>query len=78
MTDQSLYNVTGGRVYIMTLGVLAAYREYGIGSRLLKAVTDFVETKANINQIMLHVTTYTQQQLTSGTHVMAWHGTYSW
>ncbi|KAG7020365.1 N-alpha-acetyltransferase 50 [Cucurbita argyrosperma subsp. argyrosperma] len=44
------------RVYIMTLGVLAPYRELGIGSRLLNHVLDLC-SKQNITEIYLHVQT---------------------
>ncbi|OVA00521.1 GNAT domain [Macleaya cordata] len=43
-------------VYIMTLGVLAPYRELGIGSKLLNHVIDLC-SKQNISEIYLHVQT---------------------
>ena len=48
------------RLYIMTLGVLAAYRNHGIGSKLVKSVLDyFTEQKdekfSQVDEIMLHV-----------------------
>eukprot|EP00455_Lapot_gusevi_P006803 TRINITY_DN1291_c0_g1_i4.p1 TRINITY_DN1291_c0_g1~~TRINITY_DN1291_c0_g1_i4.p1 ORF type:complete len:173 (+),score=52.89 TRINITY_DN1291_c0_g1_i4:57-575(+) len=43
------------KLYIMTLGVLAPYRGYGIGSRILQSIIDYAETKENISEIFLHV-----------------------
>lgn len=48
------------RIYIMTLGVLAAYRGRGIGSQLIQSVLDhFEENKdtlyATVDEISLHV-----------------------
>lgn len=50
------------RIYIMTLGVLAAYRNHGIGSKLVTSVLDYIETEKNgkqstVDEIMLHVQT---------------------
>lgn len=50
------------RLYIMTLGVLAAYRNHGIGSNMVKSVLDYYEEEkegkfAQIDEIMLHVQT---------------------
>lgn len=59
-------------IYIMTLGVLAAYRGYGIGSKLVASVLDYVEEESKnnnknnetkndklstVDEIMLHVQT---------------------
>ena len=49
-------------MYIMTLGVLAAYRNHGIGSKLVTSVLDYFESEkdgklSNVNEIMLHVQT---------------------
>jgi ribosomal protein S18 acetylase RimI-like enzyme len=46
----------------MTLGVLAAYRNYGIGSKLVSSVLDYIESEKNgkfssVDEIMLHVQT---------------------
>merc|ERR1712233_84011 len=43
------------RLYIMTLGVLKAYRNYGVGRRMLQHVIDLVEKRLNFNEIFLHV-----------------------
>mmetsp|Transcript_10494 Transcript_10494/g.14710 ORF Transcript_10494/g.14710 Transcript_10494/m.14710 type:complete len:173 (-) Transcript_10494:332-850(-) len=50
------------RLYIMTLGVLAAYRGRGIGTKLIKSVLDYYdETKdtklSTVDEILLHVQT---------------------
>lgn len=50
------------RIYIMTLGVLAAYRNHGIGSKLVQSVLDHFESQKNdalhtVDEIMLHVQT---------------------
>ncbi|KAL3817646.1 hypothetical protein ACHAXA_001991 [Cyclostephanos tholiformis] len=50
------------RIYIMTLGVLAAYRDRGIGSKLVTSVLDHFESEkdgkmSNVDEIMLHVQT---------------------
>jgi ribosomal protein S18 acetylase RimI-like enzyme len=49
-------------MYIMTLGVLAAYRNRGIGSKLVTSVLDYFELEkdgklCNVDEIMLHVQT---------------------
>jgi len=49
-------------MYIMTLGVLAAYRNHGIGSKLVTSVLDYFESEkdgklTNVDEIMLHVQT---------------------
>lgn len=47
----------------MTLGVLAAYRNHGIGSNLVKSVLDYFESEkdkgkmAMVDEITLHVQT---------------------
>ena len=50
------------RIYIMTLGVLAAYRNRGIGSKLVASVLDYFESErdgklSTVDEIMLHVQT---------------------
>mmetsp|Transcript_14471 Transcript_14471/g.31389 ORF Transcript_14471/g.31389 Transcript_14471/m.31389 type:complete len:168 (-) Transcript_14471:1236-1739(-) len=51
------------RIYIMTLGVLAAYRNHGIGSKLVTSVLDYFEAQkdeklfSTVDEIMLHVQT---------------------
>jgi len=50
------------RMYIMTLGVLAAYRNHGIGSKLVTSVLEYFESEkegklTNVDEIMLHVQT---------------------
>ncbi|XP_068652567.1 uncharacterized protein [Aristolochia californica] len=44
------------RIYIMTLGVLAPYRGFGVGTRLLNHVLDLC-SKQNTLEIYLHVQT---------------------
>lgn len=48
----------------MTLGVLAAYRNHGIGTKLVSSVLDYFESEKNdggklsqVDEIMLHVQT---------------------
>ena len=46
----------------MTLGVLAAYRGHGIGTKLVQSVLDYYETQKDdklnqVDEIMLHVQT---------------------
>ncbi|EED89530.1 predicted protein, partial [Thalassiosira pseudonana CCMP1335] len=50
------------RIYIMTLGVLAAYRNHGIGSKLVSSVLDYIDAQkdtqfSTVDEIMLHVQT---------------------
>ena len=50
------------RIYIMTLGVLAAYRNHGIGSKLLSSILEYYETQKDdelkqVDEITLHVQT---------------------
>mmetsp|Transcript_24929 Transcript_24929/g.52195 ORF Transcript_24929/g.52195 Transcript_24929/m.52195 type:complete len:110 (+) Transcript_24929:118-447(+) len=52
------------RIYIMTLGVLAAYRNHGIGSKLVSSVLDHITSAQKedgqlytVDEIMLHVQT---------------------
>jgi ribosomal protein S18 acetylase RimI-like enzyme len=41
------------RLYIMTLGVLAKYRELGLGTVMLKHILEICEEKGNIDSIYL-------------------------
>ncbi|CAF1032004.1 unnamed protein product [Adineta ricciae] len=43
------------RLYIMTLGVLAKYRELGLGTLMLEHVFKICEREGNIDSIYLHV-----------------------
>jgi len=43
------------RLYIMTLGVLAAYRNYGVGRKMLEHVIELVKNRDNLDEIYLHV-----------------------
>lgn len=49
------------RLYIMTLGVLAAYRGRGVGRKLVQSVLDFYEenkdgkTMSTVDEVALHV-----------------------
>ncbi|KAJ3315880.1 hypothetical protein HDV04_000087 [Boothiomyces sp. JEL0838] len=43
------------RVYIMTLGVLAPYRRYGIGSILLNKVLEACKNDLTVDHVCLHV-----------------------
>jgi N-alpha-acetyltransferase 50 len=65
-TSASSVVVAGGgapprqRLYIMTLGVLAAYRGRGIGRQLIQTILDHYETQKddefqNVEEISLHV-----------------------
>lgn len=47
----------GARLYIMTLGVLAPYRDLGIGSMLLQRALEAVVFDPNITEACLHVQT---------------------
>ena len=50
-------DVTNGErsLYIMTLGCLAPYRRYGVGTVLLSHVFDICKTQGNFSKIFLHV-----------------------
>ena len=51
-------NGTGTRrMYIMTLGVLAPYRRYGVGSKLLALIVDVANKQQDVTHITLHVQT---------------------
>eukprot|EP00009_Paramoeba_aestuarina_P002668 CAMPEP_0201513406 /NCGR_PEP_ID=MMETSP0161_2-20130828/5464_1 /ASSEMBLY_ACC=CAM_ASM_000251 /TAXON_ID=180227 /ORGANISM="Neoparamoeba aestuarina, Strain SoJaBio B1-5/56/2" /LENGTH=154 /DNA_ID=CAMNT_0047909597 /DNA_START=51 /DNA_END=511 /DNA_ORIENTATION=+ len=45
------------KLYIMTLGVLSAYRERGIGKALVDFVLDLCKTRPDVKQVYLHVQT---------------------
>jgi len=45
------------KLYIMTLGVLAAYRGRGIGTKLIQSVLDYAKEEERIDEIYLHVQT---------------------
>ena len=54
------YSLEKDKVYIMTLGVFAAYRKLGIGSSLLNSIMKTISTEKkyeNIKEIYLHVQT---------------------
>jgi len=48
---------TGGqrRLYIMTLGCLAPYRRYGIGTKMLEHVLKICSEDGNFDNVFLHV-----------------------
>eukprot|EP01026_Neomeris_dumetosa_P019917 TRINITY_DN1803_c0_g1_i1.p2 TRINITY_DN1803_c0_g1~~TRINITY_DN1803_c0_g1_i1.p2 ORF type:complete len:172 (+),score=16.19 TRINITY_DN1803_c0_g1_i1:87-602(+) len=46
---------TKPKLYIMTLGVLAAYRNMGVGRRLLQRCLRIVQTDRNLEEVYLHV-----------------------
>lgn len=46
-----------GRLYIMTLGVLAPYRSCGIGTKLLTTTMDEADQDGSIEEVYLHVQT---------------------
>ena len=57
------------RIYIMTLGVLAAYRNRGIGSKLVQSVLDHFQSQKDgtlytVDEIMLHVQTSNADAIT--------------
>lgn len=45
----------GPRIYLMTLGVLAAYRRLGLGAKMLDFVEEHVKTELKAKSITLHV-----------------------
>lgn len=45
------------RIYIMTLGVLPAYRRFGLGSKLLASVIGYALPRPEIRYLYLHVQT---------------------
>jgi len=60
---QQLYTPTSHRLYIMTLGVLAPYRRYGIGGKLLNFVLELAKTRSSIEEIYLHVQTNNEEAI---------------
>lgn len=56
-------STSNSKLYIMTLGVLAAYRGRGIGSKLLQSVLDYYKQEkdgallSEVQEIYLHVQT---------------------
>merc|ERR1712129_296872 len=51
---------TRSRLYIMTLGVLAAYRGRGVGTKLIQSILDYFDIEkdgelSNVDEIALHV-----------------------
>lgn len=58
--DEENPGIKNQRLYIMTLGVLAAYRGRGAGSQLVQSVIDYYESEKdasllNVREICLHV-----------------------
>ncbi|CAL5222318.1 g4662 [Coccomyxa viridis] len=55
----------GGKVqlYIITLGVLAAYRNYGVGTRLLERTLRKAVEDPNIEEAVLHVQTNNEEAI---------------
>eukprot|EP00906_Rhabdomonas_costata_P009010 RCo012770 len=51
------------KVYIMTLGVLAAYRRLKVGSKLLQKVLEVASKDPNVVEIELHVQTSNDEAL---------------
>ena len=50
------------RLYVMTLGVLAAYRNHGIGSKLVESILEYFESEkegklSTVDEIMVHTQT---------------------
>ena len=45
------------KLYIMTLGVLAPYRECGIGSQALTMIIETASKRGDISEIFMHVQT---------------------
>lgn len=45
----------GARIYLLTFGVLAPYRELGIGAKMLDYVEEHVKTELKAKEIALHV-----------------------
>jgi len=60
-------NPCEGRIYIMTLGVLAPYRRYGIGTKLLDHILEQSESQRKatpqqpVKSLYLHVQTTNQE-----------------
>ena len=64
------------RIYIMTLGVLAAYRGYGVGQQLVQSILDYyeqgrtrsfnghdIQELAHVEEIVLHVHTSNEEAI---------------
>merc|ERR1712113_1070427 len=54
---ESIQNAETKRIYIMTLGTLAAYRGYGVGSKMLEWVMQRASDFGDVNGIFLHLQT---------------------
>jgi ribosomal protein S18 acetylase RimI-like enzyme len=54
----------GIALYIMTLGVLAPYRNYGVGGRLLAEIITYAEATTSVKELRLHVQTSNDDAIT--------------
>lgn len=52
---------THDRLYIMTLGVLAAWRRHGVGKQLLLRVMSNLARYPSVGEVYLHVQTSNQE-----------------
>lgn len=58
LLDQNYKPAGGKRMYIMTIGVLSAYRRRGVAKKLLSsAVEHFKQNSSQISELLLHVQT---------------------